>query len=179
MEKKCSYCKMMIPKDAKICPHCRKTLGWTWPVKIFVGLIFLGAIGFFMGKNSPEAPRTQKPIAKQEAPQAQKPIEKPLEIISITSEQLYKEYEANEIAADPKYKNRIIKVSGTLRNIGKTIGDKPYINLSTGRFTHQVMVMFPADKYNEKLASYKIGDAIEVTGTCTGRTLGMVGISLR
>ena len=24
MEKKCKYCAMMIPKEAKICPHCRK-----------------------------------------------------------------------------------------------------------------------------------------------------------
>jgi hypothetical protein len=157
---------MMIPKDAKICPHCRKTLGWTWPAKIFVGLIVLGVLGAFIGRNGPEVPRAQKPIVK------------PIEIISITAEQLYKEYEANEIAADPKYKNRTVKVSGTIRDIGKTIGDKPYLNLATGTFTHQVMVLFPADKYNEKLASYKKGDAIEVTGTCTGRTLGMVGISL-
>lgn len=167
MEKKCRYCAMMIPKDAKICPHCRKTLGWTWPAKIFLGLIILGALGFFMGRNG------------REATQAQKSIEKPIEIISITSEQLYKEYEANEIAADQKYKNRAVKVSGTLRSIGKTIGDKPYLNLSTGAFSHQVMVLFPADQYNDKLATFKRGDRIELTGTCTGMTLGMVGIHLR
>ncbi|MCK9362095.1 MAG: OB-fold putative lipoprotein [Syntrophales bacterium] len=167
MEKKCRYCAMMIPKDAKICPHCRKKFGWTWPVKIVVGLIVLGVIGSFMGKNS------------RETPQAPKPAAKPTEIISITSEQLYKEYEANEVAADPKYKDKTLKVSGTIRAIGKTIGDKPYVNLSTGPFSHQVMVMFPADTYNNQLAAYKKGDAIEVTGTCTGKTLGMVGISLR
>lgn len=167
MEKKCRYCAMMIPKNAKICPHCRKALGWTWPAKIVVGLFVLGMIGAFMGKNN------------QDAPQAPKPATKPVEIISITSEQLYKEYEANEVAADLKYKDKTLKVSGTIRDIGKTIGDKPYLNLATGTFSHQVIVMFPADTYNEKLASYKKGAAIEVTGMCTGKTLGMVGISLR
>jgi hypothetical protein len=167
MEKKCRYCAMMIPKDAKICPHCRRKLGWTMPAKIFLGLIILGVLGSFMGKNSPEAPQAPKTVAA------------PIEIISITSEQLYKEYEENEIAADTKYKNKTVKVSGTIRDIGKTIGDKPYLNLATGTFSHQVMVMFPADIYNEKLATYKKGSAIEATGTCTGKTLGMVGISLR
>ena len=167
MEKKCRYCAMMIPKEAKICPRCRKKFGWTWPVKIVVGLIVLGAIGSFMGKNSREIPQTPRPVAK------------PAEIISITSEQLYKEYGDNEVAADSKYRDKTLKVSGIIRAIGKTIGDKPYMNLATGTFSHQVMVIFPADAYNEKLATYKKGDAIEVTGTCTGKTLGMVGISLR
>lgn len=42
---------MMIPKDAKICPHCRKKLGWTWPAKIFMALIVIGIFGSFMGKD--------------------------------------------------------------------------------------------------------------------------------
>jgi hypothetical protein len=35
-EKKCKYCSMMIPKDAKICPHCRKKQGG--------GLLFISFI---------------------------------------------------------------------------------------------------------------------------------------
>jgi len=44
-EKKCKYCSMMIPADAKICPCCRKTLGWTLPAKIVLGLIVIGSRG--------------------------------------------------------------------------------------------------------------------------------------
>lgn len=40
VEKKCRYCAMMIPKEAKICPHCRKRQGWTLPAKIVLGFIF-------------------------------------------------------------------------------------------------------------------------------------------
>lgn len=167
MEKKCRYCAMMIPKDAKICPHCRKKLVWSIFAKIFVGLTVFGALIFsFMGINS------------QEAPQAQKPIEKPIEIISITAEQLYREYEVNEIAADQKYKNNLVRVTGTIRDIGKTIGDRPYLNLSTGAFSQQVVVMFPADVFNDKLSKLNRGTRIELTGTCTGKTLGMVTISM-
>lgn len=165
MEKKCRYCAMMIPKEAKICPHCRKTLGWTWPAKIVLALIVFGAIGSLMGKGSQET--THKPTAKPAA-----------QIISITSEQLYKEYDANEMAADPKYKNKILRVAGTIRDLGKTVGDKPYLYLSTGTYSHQVMVLFPAGKYDAQLATYKKGAGVEVTGRCTGRTLGMVGIDM-
>jgi hypothetical protein len=65
-EKKCKYCATMIPKDAKICPHCRKKLGWTWPAKIVLGLFVLGVIGSIVGKNEPtvknESSRPATPI---------------------------------------------------------------------------------------------------------------------
>ncbi len=41
---------MMIPKNAKICPYCRKKLGWTLPAKIF--LIILGLIAVSAAINS-------------------------------------------------------------------------------------------------------------------------------
>lgn len=41
-EKKCKYCAMMIPSEAKICPHCRKTLGWTTCAKAgLIGILFV------------------------------------------------------------------------------------------------------------------------------------------
>jgi|WetSurMetagenome_2_1015567.scaffolds.fasta_scaffold00682_12 hypothetical protein len=53
-EKKCKYCAMIIPKEANICPHCRKKQGWSWLAKIAVGLFALLVLGSVMnsGKNS-------------------------------------------------------------------------------------------------------------------------------
>lgn len=44
MDKKCKYCATWIPSDAKICPHCRKTQGWTPAAKWFLGIILFLAI---------------------------------------------------------------------------------------------------------------------------------------
>jgi hypothetical protein len=166
-QKTCRYCSMLILKDAKICPHCGKKLGWSWPVKVLVGMAILVTLSFIMGRKNPDVPQAQRPVAK------------PIETISITSRQLYKEYEDNQILADTKYKGKTVKVSGEIRDIGKSILGKPYLNLATGTFSHQVMITYPADKYNQQLATLKQGDAIEVIGTCTGQTLGMVGISVK
>ncbi len=41
-DKKCKYCAMMIPKEAKICPHCRKKLViLTLPVKIILVILLI------------------------------------------------------------------------------------------------------------------------------------------
>ena len=40
-EKKCKHCAMMIPKEAKICPHCRKKTGsFTGSFNIYYHLRF-------------------------------------------------------------------------------------------------------------------------------------------
>lgn len=158
----------MIPKEAKICPFCRKRLGWTWPAKIFLALIVVGIFGAFIGNKTNSMSSAQK--------EAEQPV---IKAISITAEQLYKEYEANEVAADQKYKNKILNLSGTIRDIGKTIGEKPYINLATGRFSHQVMVSFPAKVYDNQLATYSNGMQLDLTGKCNGMTLGMVTIDVK
>lgn len=41
-EKKCKQCAMMIPKEAKICPHCRSKQGWTTCAKAgLIGILFI------------------------------------------------------------------------------------------------------------------------------------------
>ena len=39
-------------------------------------------------------------------------------VLSVNSKTLYKDYTNNEIAADDKYKGKVIQVSGTIRDIG-------------------------------------------------------------
>lgn len=163
MEKQCRYCAMMIPKAAKICPHCRKTLGWTLPAKIGVALLFLFIFGGLFGRG------TSPPVRETAT----------LPPINITAEQLYAEYQANEVAGDQKFKDRILTVTGTIRTIGKTIGDLPYISLATGKWSNQVMIHFPSKVVDHKLATYKQGDQLTATGVCKGMTVGIVGISLR
>lgn len=74
MEKKCKHCAMMIPKAAKICPHCRKKQGWTMPAKIVMGLIIFSAFIPLLGRKADDPP-INKPISPQTvSPATQQPV---------------------------------------------------------------------------------------------------------
>jgi len=70
-EKKCKYCAMMIPKEAKICPHCRKRQGWTLPAKIGLGIIIIivifGIIPELFGPSPSKKYTKEQKKAAQEA----------------------------------------------------------------------------------------------------------------
>jgi hypothetical protein len=60
-EKKCKYCAMTIPKEAKICPFCRKKLGWTLPAKIFaLSLLFIVIVSAYTNLNEKPVQTTMK-----------------------------------------------------------------------------------------------------------------------
>jgi len=65
-EKKCRYCAMMIPGDARICPHCRKPQGWTIPAKIFATLLAVVIFGAIMSTFNSIPKKTSYTTIKQE-----------------------------------------------------------------------------------------------------------------
>lgn len=70
-EKKCKYCSMMIPKSAKVCPHCRKKQGVSILEVICLlifGLFVIGYIGSNSGSNNIGGTSAPTPVSpKQEA----------------------------------------------------------------------------------------------------------------
>lgn len=60
-ERTCPHCAMGIPKEAKICPFCRKKLGWTIGAKLGVALLILIAISYVIGTT--QSPSTSEKSA--------------------------------------------------------------------------------------------------------------------
>lgn len=61
--KKCKYCAMMIPKEAKICPHCRKKMPMSAPKIIIISVIgFLLIWYIFIQPSMTSTPRTPSPV---------------------------------------------------------------------------------------------------------------------
>lgn len=44
-QKLCKYCKTEIPKDAKICPNCRKKQKKKWPIILIVVILLFALLG--------------------------------------------------------------------------------------------------------------------------------------
>ena len=85
--------------------------------------------------------------------------------ITISASKLYKEYNENEIAADEKYKGKIIEVTGVIRDIGNDIMDNAYITLVGDEYFGDIQCYF-----NEKSVVAKLskGKRITVIGSCSG-----------
>ena len=93
--------------------------------------------------------------------------------IKITARALSQEYQANEVAADGKYKGKMLEVTGKVEAIGKDILDDPYVALAGADLLATVQFGFTkAD--NEQLAQLSKGRTITIRGECRGLILTMV-----
>lgn len=102
-EKKCTYCAMMIPKEAKICPHCRKKMPISGGVAFAVILIFTFIIILAIGSGSNTSQRT--PPANSDPATA-------------TDDQIYREFEicmnnAKKILPEDKLRGQRLVASCT------------------------------------------------------------------
>lgn len=95
--------------------------------------------------------------------------------LAITADALHSEYDANEVAADEKYKGKVLEVTGTVKEIGKDILDDQYVALQLPRnqFMTSVHCSFPAGASKE-LAQLRKGQRVTIRGKCKGFGIGTV-----
>ena len=140
-----------------------KKRGNTWLVVLGTIVAFMVVIGVIAGvsggKSSTVLPATTK------IPGA----------IEMNAVQLYQEYNANQVAADAKYKGKILSVSGTVNDVGIDIIDTPYVMLGTEQLLSAVQCMF--SKQDESmLAQLSKGQSLRIQGKCDG--LGIISVML-
>lgn len=126
-EKKCKYCAMMIPSEAKICPHCRKSQ----PSKLtpwLVLVIFL-SFGYVASQPSPQPAAASLQSSQEEQ-------------LTTQGKKVKAEHQAwpNDICNTVAEKK--IKIGMTVEQVRYAWG-RPYkINTTTGSFgTHEQWVM--------------------------------------
>jgi uncharacterized protein YqgC (DUF456 family) len=130
-------------------------------LKVLIILILLGIAGSQMGNKakSPEAVKTTSDNA---------PVQQ-VATAKVTAIQLAEDYKANEIAADAKYKGKLLEISGIVGSIGKDILSTPYITFQTEQYAiiNQVQCMF-AKTDEQVLANLSKGQSVTVTGEVSG-----------
>ena len=83
----------------------------------------------------------------------------------VTAADLLKEFEGDESAANARYLNKVIEVSGTVGTVRTGDGNIPSITLETGNPMSSVICTFsPATKSTD----FKQGKEITVRGECSG-----------
>ena len=88
--------------------------------------------------------------------------------IRIAANKLMAEYQKNEIAADERYKGKLLAVTGIVANVGKGIDDTAYVALVTGDMIFKIQCFFEK-KDNAALAQLGSGVEVTVIGWCDGK----------
>lgn len=94
--------------------------------------------------------------------------------IVISSKKLQTEYEKNEVAADQKFKGKLVSVSGIVKSLDKTIGNNIQIGLNGG----SNMFIYPraemAQGHEDWVANLDKGNDIGLVCTIKGMLIGAV-----
>jgi tetratricopeptide (TPR) repeat protein len=85
-------------------------------------------------------------------------------VISITASDLYSAYDANRLRADQQYKDKTLKVTGKVTDIGQDAWDNNYIILDS----HVYFRLKPSET-NKAIALNK-SQTVTLTGICEGET---------
>lgn len=91
--------------------------------------------------------------------------------ISVSAIRLYQKYDQNEVAADEKYKGKILEVSGVVDEVGTDILDKVYVALktTTGKYNViSVQCYFPESRKNQA-GQLSSGQQVSINGKCEGK----------
>lgn len=143
----------------------RKRGRWAWYVLGILFILFI--IGTLLDDETSE--QISSTNESMVSTPAKKDTSKQLpDFIEVTANNLYSEYEANEVAADRKYKGNTIIVSGEIQKIAKEILGKPYVILGGEGFLDGVQCVFDRNQEGA-VAKLSKGQSINIRGKVSGK----------
>ena len=89
----------------------------------------------------------------------------------LSANKLFKEYDKNSVAADAKYEDKIVVVSGTIQSIGKDIMDTAYLVIGGSGFLDGVQCMLPRGQEG-LVARVSKGQYVTLKGKVSGQIMG-------
>lgn len=135
------------------------------PIVYFVGLaIFAGSLGA-LSDVAPSNAGAGQSVGAETATEAKA---SQTEAVSVDARTLYADYDANEIAADRKYKDKPLKVTGVVASIDSNIADEPTVVLTAGDFASVHVDGLPANV----AANFAKGQTITVACKGGGEMMG-------
>lgn len=89
-------------------------------------------------------------------------------VLKVTAQQLYDDYNNNELAADERYKGKTLLVSGVIDSVNNSFGDRPYLTLESGSMFRGVRARLdPAE--TDKAVQLQKGQTVQIK--CIGESL--------
>jgi hypothetical protein len=149
---------------------------WFWLIIV----VLIGIIGASAGLNGKEdegsnnsnpsaSDITQQENDSEEESAPEEPI------IEVNATDLIAAYNENEVSADNEYKDKTLKITGIVSNIGVDVADRAYVMLKdeNNEFSVLGVQCYFETEQQDSIASLKEGDTITVTGTCEGKVISV------
>lgn len=177
---RCKSCGAQIAKSAKHCPNCgaKQHQGVYTACVIVIILAVIGIVSTIIdGDGNTPAGTNEDNTASVSSNHATPDIEQDgktnsIEVISISSQDLYDTYEENAVNADTLYKDKILAVTGEIIDITQDIfTKKPCIKLDVGDpyGLSSVYCFFKDnDEINAYIAELRDGETVTIYGKCLG-----------
>jgi hypothetical protein len=93
--------------------------------------------------------------------------------VTVSASQLYADYEANGVAADGKYKGKVLLVTGKVNTIDRDIMDKIYITLKGDEYFGDIQCFF-AESQVGTASQLSKGQTITLIGKCDGKVMNVM-----
>lgn len=128
-------------------------------VAIFAGAVVKGSHDDYKERAQASQAAAAANVAENSSAQDAAPA---AESIKITARELRRDYEANEISADAKYKGKSLLISGKIDSIQSDFANQPVVHLSAGDFA------FIQLKGIDKATASELSKGQSVKAACTG-----------
>jgi len=124
-------------------------------VKFIIGFLVLFVAAYLAFMNLPQANIKNKEAVK-----------------SVSSNELFKEFETNEDLASTNYIGKVLEVSGTIQKKMLDEQEAPVVLLGSGS-ENQILVTLESNQA-DKLNGYNKGDQINIKAQCSGMLMEVV-----
>lgn len=175
---RCKTCGAQIAKSAKHCPNCgakQHQVLLTLSVILIVIFVFVWVVALFGDDNEqPHGSDGNSTASASSNNNTQNNNNKTndIEVIAVSSQDLYTAYEENKVNADNLYKGKILAVTGEITDITQDLITKnPCIKLDTGDTygIYTIQCFFKDnDDTNAYIAELRDGQTVTIYGKCTG-----------
>lgn len=168
--KKCKSCKSEIDSKATKCPHCQADQrGWFRRHPILTGILVLIVLFVVIGvANGGGSKNTSQPAA-QSNPQSQQTATPE----QINVKDLADDFDNNQVAAESKWKNKLVQFTAQISNI--TDMGMSFTNIASKQFSLTQVSCRIQDK--QQLLPLKNGQTVTVKGIIGGQTIGVIDMS--
>jgi hypothetical protein len=111
-------------------------------IKIAIGLTFTVVVGVIVAYSVRNAAHTRDVAENNKLSAIDKVTAATVPLIEVTAHDLEAAYHANEVAADDRFKGKLVRVTGVIKRISKDILDDPHIFLASDDAFGGVMCSF-------------------------------------